>query len=168
MYIWLGSWRCGCLVTWFCYLLIEKPGNKTAAPLWPKLMWFAGHIILNLVGVSISLLLTRKCKFKARTLKVIFIFHLNSSHYSDVIMSPMASQNTSLTSVCSTVYSVADQRKHQSSAVADQRKHQSSAPLAFVKGIHRSPVNSPHKGPVTRKMFPFDDVVMKTSYIHKV
>ena len=42
---------------------------------------------------------------------------------------------------------------------ADQRKHQSSASLAFVRGIHRWPVNSPHKGPVTRKMFPFDDVI---------
>ena len=42
----------------------------------------------------------------------------------------------------------------------DQRKHQSSASLAFVRGIHRGPVNSPHKWPVTRKMFPFDDVIM--------
>ena len=40
-----------------------------------------------------------------------------------------------------------------------QRKHQSSASLAFVRGIHRWPVDSPHKGPVTRKMFPFDDVI---------
>ena len=61
----------------------------------------------------------------------------------------MASQITSLTIVYSTVYSS-----------ADQRKHQSSAPLAFVGGIHRWLVNSPHKGPVTRKMFPFDDVIM--------
>ena len=44
---------------------------------------------------------------------------------------------------------------------ADQSKHQSSASLAFVWGIHRGPVNSPHKWPVTRKMFPFDDVFMK-------
>ena len=36
---------------------------------------------------------------------------------------------------------------------ADQRKHQSSASLAFVSGIHRWPMNSPHKGPVTRKYF---------------
>ena len=43
---------------------------------------------------------------------------------------------------------------------ADQRKHQSSASLAFVRGIHRWPVNSPHKWPVTRKMFPFDDVIV--------
>ena len=43
---------------------------------------------------------------------------------------------------------------------ADQRKHQSSAWLAFVRGIHRGPVNSPHKWPATRKIFPFDDVIM--------
>ena len=65
-------------------------------------------------------------------------------HYIDVIMTTMASQFTSLTVVYSTVYSD-----------ADQSKHQSSASLAFVW-----PVNSPHKGPVTRKMFPFDDVIM--------
>ena len=41
----------------------------------------------------------------------------------------------------------------------DQRKHQSSASLAFVRGIHWWPMNSPHKGPVTQKMFPFDDVI---------
>ena len=51
---------------------------------------------------------------------------------------------------CSSVYSG-----------ADQRNYQSSASLAFVWGIHRWPVNSPHKGPVTRKMFPFDDVIMR-------
>ena len=70
-------------------------------------------------------------------------------HYNDVIMSAIASQITSLTIVYSTVYSD-----------ADQRQHQSSASLAFVWGIHRGPVNFPHKWPVTRKMFPFDDVIM--------
>ena len=64
-------------------------------------------------------------------------------------MSLMASQITSLTIVYSTVYSGADQRKHQSSAW-----------LAFVREIHRGPVNSPHKWTVARKMFPFDDVIM--------
>ena len=58
--------------------------------------------------------------------------------------------NDSLTIVYSSIYSG-----------ADQRKHQSSASLAFVRGIHRWPVNSPHKGPVTQKMFPFDDAIMK-------
>ena len=73
-------------------------------------------------------------------------------HYGDVIMGTMASEITSLTSVYSTVYSG-----------ADQRKHQSSASLAFVPGIHRGPVNSPHKWPVMRKIFPFDDVIMITT-----
>ena len=45
---------------------------------------------------------------------------------------------------------------------ADQRKHQSSASLAFLREIHRWPVNSPHKGPVSRKMFPIDYVIMRT------
>ena len=43
---------------------------------------------------------------------------------------------------------------------ADQRKYQSSSSLAFVRGIHRGAVNSPHKWPVTWKMFPFGDVIM--------
>ena len=50
---------------------------------------------------------------------------------------------------------------------ADQRKHQSSASLAFVRRIHRSPVDSPHKGPETRKMFPFDDVIMRLPNNHR-
>ena len=70
-------------------------------------------------------------------------------HCNDVIMGAMASQVTSLAIVYSTVYSG-----------VDQIKHQSSASLSFVRGIHRWPVNSPHKGPVRRKMFPFDDVIM--------
>ena len=52
------------------------------------------------------------------------------------------------------------------SSVADQRKHQSSASLAFVKGIHRWTVNFTQKCPVARKMFPFDDVMMR-NLIHK-
>ena len=43
----------------------------------------------------------------------------------------------------------------------DQSKHQSSASLAFMRGIHRWPVNSPQKGTIMRKMFPFDDVIMQ-------
>ena len=48
----------------------------------------------------------------------------------------------------------------------DQRKHQSSVSLAFVRGIHRGPVNSPHKRPVTRKISPFDDVIMVKESTH--
>ena len=51
---------------------------------------------------------------------------------------------------------------------ADKRKHQSSASLALMRRIHRWPVNSPHKGPVTRKMFPFDDIIMSIVLSAKV
>ena len=79
-----------------------------------------------------------------------------SPHYNDVMRGTIASQITSIAIVYSTVYSD-----------ADQRKHQSSASLAFMRGIHRGAVNSPHKWPVTRKMFPFDDVIMHTYAFHK-
>ena len=75
-------------------------------------------------------------------------------HYNDVIMGMIASQINSLTIVYSTIYSD-----------TDQRKHQSSTSLAFVRGIHWRPVNSPHKWPVTWKMFPFDDVIMMYSCV---
>ena len=75
---------------------------------------------------------------------------IGEDNYNDVIIGAMAPQLTSLTIVYSTLY-----------LNADQRKHQSSASLAFVSGIHRWSVNSPHKEPVTLKMFPFDDAIMK-------
>ena len=87
----------------------------------------------------------RYCQELARQLTEAVFSH----HYDDVIMGAIASQITSLTIVYSTDYSG-----------AYQSKHQSSASLAFVRGIHRRPVNSPHKWPVTRKTSPFDDVIM--------
>ena len=80
--------------------------------------------------------------------------HKKPAHYSGIIMGSMASQITKLTIVYSTVYSG-----------ADQRKRQSSASLAFVRGIHQSPVNSPYKWSVMRKMFPFDDVIMNAECV---
>ena len=74
-------------------------------------------------------------------------------HNSDVTMSVMASQIASVSIVCPTVCTG-----------ANQRKHQSFVSLVFVRGIHRWPVDSPYKRPVTRKMFPFDDVIMWTAY----
>ena len=79
----------------------------------------------------------------AQRITYVFTFSLQWRHNgSDGVSIP------SLSTVCSTIYSG-----------ADQRKHQSSASLAFVRGIHRWAVISPHKWPVTRKMFPFDDVI---------
>ena len=79
-------------------------------------------------------------------------FVQNHQYYSEVIMCVMASQ-------ISIVYS-------KICSGTDQRKHQSSASLAYVRGIHRGPLNSPHKGPVTRKLFPFDDVITNTGAIN--
>ena len=76
------------------------------------------------------------------------------AHYIDVMMSAMAPQITSVSIVCSSVCSG-----------ADQRKYQSSASLAFVRGIHWWPMNSPHKEPITRKMLPFDDAIMNLGYL---
>ena len=84
-----------------------------------------------------------------QNIRALWCFVVIFGHYNDIIMGATASQITSLTIVYSTVYSG-----------TDQRKHQSSASLAFVRGIHQWPVNSPHKGPVTRKMFSFVDVIM--------
>ena len=64
--------------------------------------------------------------------------YTGNTHYNDVIISAMASEISSLPIAYSTVYSG-----------TDQRKYQSSTSLAFVRGNHCSPVDSPHKGPVT-------------------
>ena len=79
---------------------------------------------------------------------------INILHSDNFIMETIASQITSLPIVYSAVY-----------WGADQRKHQSSASLAFVRVIHRGPVNSPHKWPVTGKMFPFDDIIMNIYFM---
>ena len=70
-------------------------------------------------------------------------------NYSDDIIKMITSQITGILIVCSTVCSG-----------ANQRKHGSSISWAFVREIHQWPVDCPHKGPVTWKMFPFDDVIM--------
>ena len=82
----------------------------------------------------------RQCCTKHKPLLETFQWRHNERH---------ASQVTIISIVCSAVCSG-----------ADQRKRQSTASLAFVRGIHRWPVNSPHKGPVTRKLFTFDDVIL--------
>ena len=75
------------------------------------------------------------------------VVKINWCHNNDIIMGMMGSQITGVSIVYSTIGSGADRRKHQSSPW-----------LAFVRGIHQWLVNSPHKGPVTQKMFPFGEV----------
>ena len=95
-------------------------------------IWWRLHVVWSQTMVALGLVLAVICRYD-----------------SNVIIITMTSQITCVLIVYSTVWSG-----------TDQRKHQSSGSLAFVRGIHRSPMNSPHKRPVTRKMFPFDDVIM--------
>ena len=73
------------------------------------------------------------------------------NHYSDIIMTTIASQN------------------HQPHHCLLNRlfgRRSKKASKLRVTGlcVGNSPVNSPHKWPVTRKMFPFDDVIMMIWY----
>ena len=143
------TFKCICLKEhywFFCPNITELCSIGTISQLWFR-QWLGIHY-LNHPQSSLS----RFYKY-VTVYEVVSIWRCRLTrvkYYSDVIMSSMASQITSLTTVYSTVYSG-----------ADQRKLQSSASLAFVRGIHRWLVNSPHKWPVTRKMSPFDDVIMK-------
>ena len=76
-------------------------------------------------------------------------WEVNGDHYSDAIMIAMVSQINGVSIVCSTVSSCADQRTSN----------------LCVTGLceGNSPVDSPHKGPVTRKTFQFDDMIMTNS-----
>ena len=105
------------------------------------------HMTIWIISMKIAILQMEQSNYKA---VLVTAFHnILVVHYCVVIMGTIASQITKVTIVYSTLYSD-----------ADQRKHQSSASLAFVRRIHRRPVKSPHKWPVMRKMFPFDDVIM--------
>ena len=136
------------VITWsHCDIVFRcmyvSPSHKAINDLlkFPNMHWIIKKIIISVCHIDIKqhqLVITTEVAL----------------HYDDVIMSEIASQITSLT----IVYSIAH-------SGADQSKHQSSASLAFVWEIHRGPVNFPHKWPVTRKMFPFDDVIMDWYFI---
>ena len=134
----------------------HRNGNETVSSLASSIHYWAQrdlfHIISWLAMTQFLTYTSLSAEHWSRPGDVyiyIYIYIYMYVHYNDVIMGAIASQIISLTIVYSTVYSD-----------ADQGKHQSSASLAFVRKIHRWTVNSPHKWPVTRKMFPFDDVIM--------
>ena len=112
-------------------------------------------IYVNIDTIAFYDLLRTEVRYYKYTMSYTNGWVVVTYHYVDVIMSTIASQITSLTIVYSTIYSG-----------ADQSKDQSSASLAFVWGIHRGPLNSPHKWPVTRNMFPFDDVIMSFQFTY--
>ena len=97
----------------------------------PSHIWTNGGLIYWRVYASLGRT-QRPRQFFADGIFKLVSFYKIYCHYDDVIMGAMASQISSLTIVCSTVDSG-----------VDQSKHQSSASVAFVRGIHRLPVNSP-------------------------
>ena len=138
------------------YLIVVNPNSFTRSKPVPFIFIFGISQSLNILCLNWNniyfVLETFRNNLLTASRSVTFFYlgvYPQRYHYCDAIMTAMASQITCLPIVYSTVNSD-----------ADQRKHQSSAPLAFVRGIHRGPVNSPHKWPVTRKMFPFDYVIM--------
>ena len=125
------------------YVYIHIGVSKSKQLLWFQLLGVIWHSERN----------TLECLLMNCVLTIPYLYPNGISnamlHYSDVIMGSMASEITSLTIVYSTVYTG-----------TDKKNHQSSASLALVRGIHRWPVNSPHKWSVTRKMFPFDNAII--------
>ena len=111
--------------------------------------WIPSIIIMVGQRKKVTAVTFFRCPAVIMAMEHWYVYNVCIYHYDDVIMTMLASQITSLMVVYSIVYSG-----------VNQRKHQSSASLAFVREIHRGPVNFPHKWPVTRKMFPFDDVIM--------
>ena len=105
--------------------------------------------IFTFAMLSKFIFLSEICQLSLLVASFLPIFY---DHACDAALRAMVFQIISVSDVCSTVCSG-----------VDKRKHQSSTSLAFVRAIHRWPVNSPHKGPVTWKMFPFGDVIMSVN-----
>ena len=80
--------------------------------------------------------------------------HYSAPHYSDVIMSAMACQITGALIAYSTGLFRCRLKKTSKLRVT-----------GLMRGIHRWPVNSMHRRPVTRNIFPFDDVIVKIGNI---
>ena len=148
----------------FCKLCVWFSGNRFKngglADKFPKMKTVKLQIGTGISRVCLFCVLWHHiCKIEYFTCSCIYLWsNLLEKCCLAIILSPLQWRHnecdgvsiTSLLIVYSTVYSG-----------ADQRKHQSSASVAFGRGIHRWPVNSPHKLPVTQKIFPFDDVIMR-------
>ena len=154
-----------CIFSSFCQYLVQncfpKQQQKRAQNLTSERFCYIFHYVMfNHISMIYILIFpvelpsgecNRTPMFGKWTLAqvIAWCYQTQNYNYRDVIMSMIASQITGIMIVNSTIC-----------LGSDERKHQSSASLAFVRGIPRWLVNSPHKGPGMRKMFPFDDVIM--------
>ena len=138
-----------------CDIIFYHHSDVTLMPWLLKITANLDRLLKNLLGLTPKKLsklyftvlcegnplVTYRSPHEGPIMRKLFPYH-EAIHYYDVIMITIASQISGASIVNPTVCSD-----------ADQRKHQSSVSLTFVRGIHRWPVNSPHKGPVTRKCF---------------
>ena len=135
-----GQWSGALMFSLICAWINDWVNNREAG----DLRRHRGHYDVIVMEATAEVRTCMSCYIPHMIMDVI-----TCPHDSDVIMGAMASQINGLSIAYLTVCSD-----------TDQRKHQSCASLAFQRGIHRWPVNSPHTGPVTQEMFPFDDVIM--------
>ena len=112
----------------------EDDLTRVLSPQWDFLNWQGGIFILN---------------HGPRFVIPYWVTKPQSVHYSDVIMSMKASQTPA-----SRLFTQPFYFRHRSKKTSKLRV------TGLCVGNHRWPVNSPHKRPVTRKIFPFDDVIM--------
>ena len=140
---WTVNWW---YIMWSLSYQIQNTRVRSIIICWK--IWFRKGLLASLLIETCYTRLLNRRNIRVGYHMAIWLSTVRTYHYNDVTMSAVVSQITSLAIVYSAVYSG-----------ADQRKHQSSASLAFARGIHRWPMNSLHKGPVTRKMFSFDDVI---------
>ena len=156
---WFRQWLVACsapshYLNQFWRIVNWTRGNKFHGNSNRNSIIFIQENVFKLSSARMAALLSRRRWAKEGQLRswhtfASFVYELYWTHYSDVTMSILASQITCDSTVCLCV--CLDEHK---------RKHQSPCYWPFVRGIHHTPVNSPHKGPVTRKSFPFDDVIM--------
>ena len=124
-YVWIKSRNCGCLVIWFCYHLIAKPGNKTATVPWPD----------TYMGRSIAHHCTHSCPppkgASPQTIETL----------------TTTKEGTALNTIPPNGYKTNGYKANMLYSHDDVIKWEHFPRYwPFVRGIHRSPVNSPHKG----------------------
>ena len=138
----------------FCYDLLwfvnfPISSRFTSMALWPVRLYIHG-----MIGVNLARIYNKTMKNRTSTYHGDLPYCSEYLHHSSVIMSMVVAQITGVSIVCSNVYS------------ATSKKISKLGIIGLCEGIHRWPVDSAHKGVITRKMFPFDDVILVPSNIN--
>ena len=220
--LWVRSRNCGCLVTWFCYQVIAKPGNKTVAHSWPdpyqhwsatQEAWISKCNRINIFVVCNYPPMHQQSRFGQTTVTVgacvsnhgpqntiryaffnvcqigprwtggqWYLALINHKYISDKFI--INNKNKLLSSFqghhkihgavawrwCHNgPHVVSNHQPHDCLLNRLFRRRSKKTSKLRVTGLcagnSPGPVKSPHKWPVTRKMFPFHDVIMEFNII---